>query len=114
MTPEKKKIIPLVFAGTLFLLSGIAAFQDGDLVVGYMSFVISLINVVAVFLVHKYPQIVTIVLFFMDAVAAVTVGIMMILAGKQYLQYAWFVAAIGYVIAAVMTVKYAKIADEGA
>ena len=108
MSPEKKKIIPLIFAAFMFLLSGVDAIQsDVDLLI-YSCFIIAFVNMISIKFINLYPMSIVILLHFLDSIGAFLVAIVMVQSGKQYIQYAWFLTSLLYFIAAFISFKKMK------
>jgi hypothetical protein len=98
----RKQQAPLIFGGVVFFIGGIDALQNGDLLVGGPSLIAGLLNLVAVRFVASSPRIVALLLNVLNAILAGVMALSSVLAGKQYIQYAWGVAALFFVIAAFL------------
>lgn len=108
MKSTKLKRIPIIYAVAMFLFSGAVSFKDGDLVLGYLNISIAAVNFVCLFLIDKYSRLVEPGLLMLDSVSTLAVGVKFVIDGKQYLQYAWLSAGVGYIVASMLVYKRSK------
>lgn len=113
MKPERKeRINRLVFTlnGFLFVLGGIAPLIEGKLFLGGIQLAAGLFNLL---LLLPFTQIRTRVwlnrvVLLLNIVVAISVALDYISAGKRFIQYVWFLAALGSFIALWIQVKREK------
>lgn len=100
MKKNKKLYLPLVLAAGVFLMAGFDGLQTGAVLVGVANLVAGLVNLGAVVFVKRTPRLTSIVVNLMNAAVAGVMSVSAVLAGKNYIQYAWALACLfflGYV-----------------
>jgi peptidoglycan/LPS O-acetylase OafA/YrhL len=105
MHENRKRRIMLLLSALVFAVGSLDALQSGDLVVGVPSLVAACLNLLAVRRVEVWPRTTAAGLHVINAVVAVAMGVSAVLSGKHYIQYAWWVAALIFLIAAVAAWK---------
>lgn len=99
---DRKQGIPLILGAAVFLLGGFDALYQGDLLVGTANLVAGSLNLAALTIVRSLPRLTGVLVNVLNASVAGVMVVASILAGKHYIQYAWAVALLFFVGAAVI------------
>lgn len=110
MTNNKKsQLSRLVFAlnGFLFLLGALDPWQQGKFLFGSIQLIAGLINLALLpsFLSERAKARLNRWVLLMNVVVAISIGLDQIASGKQFIQYAWFLAALGSLIALLIRLR---------
>jgi len=91
--------VPLVVGAVVFLLGGMAAYDVSDYVVAVPSVVMAVCNLLAIRFLPRAPDAVQLGLFVLNGALALLTAYSTYAAGKQWLPYAWGLAAVVFLIA---------------
>jgi len=110
---NKKKFTRIAFIlnGFLFLMNGIVLINDNQLVFGLLHLVAVIFNfgMLYNFKNFKVNESFDYIIFVLNIIICIIVAIQYIEAGKSYIQYAWFIAALFSTIALILKIKKRKI-----
>lgn len=102
---KRKQQLPLLIAAPVFLLGGIDALQHQDLLVGVADLIAGILNLAAVLLIRSSPRVTTVLLNVLNAAVAGVMALASVQAGKSYIQYAWALALLFFIGAAVLAIR---------
>jgi fumarate reductase subunit D len=102
---KRRQHLPLLLAAVVFLIGGTAAIQDGALLIGVTNIVAGLLNLAATSTVGRSRRLTAVAVNVVNAVVALVLVIVSVQAGKHYIQYAWGLATIIFVVAAVVAYR---------
>ena len=109
---NKKKVAKIAFIinGFLFLMNGIVLINENQLLFGllYLLAVIFNFGMLYNFKNFKVNESFDYVIFVLNIIISIIVAIQYIQAGKSYIQYAWFIAALFSTIALILKIKKRK------
>jgi|WetSurMetagenome_2_1015567.scaffolds.fasta_scaffold328804_1 hypothetical protein len=96
---KKKPKLILILTGISFFASSIDCFENNLIIIGVISALVALINIVGSFFVNKHPFNVKIVLLLVNAIFAAFSSYLYFLAGRDKIQYGWAIVSILYFVA---------------
>ena len=116
MRDKKKKklfIITFLLNSFLFALTGFDVISDAKVSLGLVYLLASFANLIMGLSSNKEKlrAILHYIVLFMNVLVALSLGIDSIVAGKNYIQYAWFLAALMSLIALILQWKRRKITE---
>ncbi len=91
---KKKLGLILILTGISFLAGGIDCYENGPILLAYVSFIVAALNIFAYFFIKKYPYGIKLVLLFINAFFAAFSSYSYIIAGKDKIQYGWAIVCI--------------------
>ena len=109
-TPSRKKFVQIALAlnGFVFLAGGLLDYSSGHVMLGVGQFIIALLNLILLLrkLATNSQNLVNGLIFLLNVAVAIAISIKCIQEGKQYIQYAWMLAAFVSLVAFIRFFKH--------
>lgn len=111
---RKEKINQIVFAlnSFLFIMGAIDPLSQGKLLFGSIQLLAGIANFAFLLTLKKEKTNLWLnrLVLLMNVIVAISVGLDQMAAGKQYIQYVWFLAALASLIALIVQLRREKVA----
>ncbi len=108
---ERKLKLPLLIGAIPFLLAGIDGLGQGKPLLGVANLLMAATNLLALRFVGEAPEMTGFWIHLANAAVACVVGYDYFLEGKKGLPWAWALAAVAFVVAAVVFYRRARRVD---
>jgi hypothetical protein len=106
---KKKPGLVLILTGVSFLAGGIDCYENGPILLAYVSFIVAALNIVAYLFIKKHPYSIKMLLLLINAFFAAFSSYIFIVAGHDKIQYGWAIVCIINLYVIVNTVRKKKI-----